>query len=1025
MTYRSIGAFLLAGLALLSSVEASAQQKKDQTLIEAQPLGTALQVLAEEYDLQVLFETAVVANYTAQAIPQGTSCDAALGDLLSGTDLTYEFVNERTVAIREGEEKAVFGDQRGDSDPKNSSPAPVLMAQNQTVQTSERTTTINDGEEPTHDDFEEIVVTGTLLRNANEGASPVLIFDRDSIDQGGFATTQEFVDSLPQHFGGGPNEDSFFQSADLVAARNSTFGTSINLRGLGTSSTLVLINGKRLSAAGGTTGDFVDVSSIPLTAIERVEILTDGASAIYGADAIAGVVNFILRDDYEGAETRLYVGTVTDGNHEELRFGQTFGKSWDRGNVLLSYEYHDRSNLESQDRDFAANSDLSRFGGSNFDGVIGAPANILDPAQGFQPGFSVPPGQDGTALEPDDFLVGVINRNNRRESLDLLPDLERHSIFLSARQSLSKRSEIFGEFQFSRRDFTTISGPPLAQFVFVTPSNPFYVSPIPGAPFMFINYNFGDELGVQIRSGDVENSRGVLGGRFDFGDTWQLEAFGTYNQEQSNTLLQNTVNTARLAEALGTFDLIPEYDPATDGFFNPFSDGGNSPPNTLDFIRGSSEGDIKGEMWTGQIKADGELGEIGGGSVLLAVGAEYRDESFTFSALNDTSTPTPTASMFNTEGDRDVVAVFAELLIPFIGANNELPGIKRLELNVSGRYDDYSDFGSSTNPKIGLVWSTVGGMTFRGTYGTSFRPPKLSDIDEGLQLILERSAVPDPESTTGFSTAIQLAGSNPQLQPEESTAWTIGMQIRPPAIAGFQVDLTYFDIDFEDRISEPSDPFSFVFDPENFGSFFIRDPDDAIVQELQNSPYFLGTPSIRPSEVVLIIDSRIQNFSRTAVSGIDLVGSYSAESTAGLWTFELNGNYLINFENSFQPGAEFVDQVSTVNNPVDLRARAKVSWQRGGWGSTAFINYTDGYRDTLSTPERSVSSWTTVDLQVRYSTAGRTTSDWLDNTVVSLSLSNLFDEDPPFVNNPAGIAYDPNNASPLGRFISLEIRKDW
>ena len=873
--------------------------------------------------------------------------------------------------------------------------------------------------------LEEIIVTGTLIRNANEGASPVFVFDREAIDRGGFATTQQFVESLPQNFGAGPNEDSFFQAADPIAARNSTFGSSINLRGLGATSTLVLINGKRLSVAGGTTGDFVDVSSIPLTAIDRVEVLTDGASATYGTDAIAGVVNFILRDDYEGGETKLRYGTDSGGGQEEVRLGQTVGKRWAKGNFLVSYEYYNRSHLGSEERSFAATSNLTSFGGDNFDGNFGTPANNLDPALGFQPGFSVPPGQDGTSLTPGDFLVGVVNRNNRRDGLDLMPDVERHSVFLTARQKLTTRSQLFGEIQFSRREFVTQAGPPLAQFAFVTAANPFYVSPIPGAPFLFFNYNFRNEFGIQSRSGDVSSYRGVLGGRFDVANTWQMELYGTYNLEESATKLDNTVNIARFTEALGSSDQLPSFDPTVDGFFNPFSDGGDSPQNVIDFIRGSSTGDIEGELWTAHIKADGQLFDVSGGAVQLAVGAEYRDEGFVNAAINDTSSPQPTASMFNTDGQRDVIAVFAELLIPLVGEGSAVPGVERLELSLASRYEDYSDFGSSSNPKIGLVWSPFNGLTLRSTYGTSFRAPKLTDVDEQLQLVLERSSVPDPLSATGFSTAIQLAGSNPDLQAEESTAWTFGLRVNPPSWTGFSLDVTYFDIEFDERIAEPADPFGFVFDPENFGSFFVRDPDDADVQALQNSPYFLGTPSIPPSEIVLVIDSRIQNFARTQVSGVDLNSAYNMETDSGSLSFGLNANYILEFENAFQPGAEFVDFVGTVNNPTDWRLRGNVSWSRNGWNASAFVNYTDSYDDTVSSPERSVDSWTTVDLQLQYETPGGVTPALLGNTVFSINVQNLFDEDPPFVNNPAGIGYDPNNASPVGASIAFQITKDW
>ena len=876
--------------------------------------------------------------------------------------------------------------------------------------------------------IEEIIVTGTLLRNANEGASPVFVLDREAIENTGFATTQQLVQSLPQNFGGGANEGTVFGTE---ANDNIGFGSSINLRGLGADSTLVLINGRRLAAVGGFGGSFTDISTIPLTAIERVEVLTDGASAVYGADAIAGVVNFILRDDYEGAETRLRYGLVTDGGIDELQVGQTLGRSWGSGNLLLSYEYYSRDRLSSEDRSFAADSDLRIFGGDDFSDAFGRPANIIDPAT-RQPAFAVPTGQDGTTLTPGDLLPGVVNLRNLREAIDILPDAERHNVFLTGRQELNKNLELFGEVQYGKREFNTQQRGQTRTRQTVTNANPFFVTPFPGATSIQINYNFLDDLGPRIRFGDVANYRAVLGVRYDFSNNWQAEIFGTHSKEETVSSTINTVNFFRFDEALGNnigsaTDPFPGFDPLVEGFFNPFGDGSNTPKNVIDFVRGRIDSTFEGDLSTAQVKVDGELVEMPGGGVLLAVGAEYREESFERQTLSDVTSLSPVIVDANTSsGQRDVLSVFGELYFPLVGDGNRLPGINRLEVSASVRYEDYNDFGSSTNPKIGVVWAPFQGLAFRSTYGTSFKAPKITDIDEKGQIFLAFPFVPDPLAPPpGFSSAVFLAGSNPTLTAEDSTAWTVGAQVSLLGREGLSLDFTYFNIEYDNRIETPSNPFGFLFDPDTFGTFFQRAPDDTVVQAFFDSPFFIGTPSLPASEIDVILDGRVSNFAATEVNGVDVTLSCDFGASFGYFNFGLNANYIVDFQNAFEPGAELVEFVDTVNSPVDLRLRANASWRHRGWGANMFVNHTDGYDDTLSSPARSIDSWTTIDFQLQYDTSDSFRDSWINGTVFAVSALNLFDADPPFVNNPAGLAYDPNNATALGRQVSFQITKVW
>lgn len=370
-----------------------------QVELEPQPLSDALKSFADQTGLQIMFFSELTDGVQTATLVGDYTADAALDTLLDSSGLTYEYINERAITVRAT--NAVSGDEGGDSDSKNSPPTPVLMAQVQTTEQAARSLQQSDSQSRNDESrvedapLEEIIVTGTNIRGIAPESSPVRTFNREDILNSGAATAQDFIQTLPLNFGGGSNATaSFGLPNDDSSQFNSSLGSSVNLRGLGSGSTLVLLNGRRL-APSSSIGDFVDISLIPASAIERVEVLSDGASAIYGADAIAGVVNFVLRDDYDGVEAAFRYGTVTDGDHDEYRASFTAGKNWETGNALVSYEYFSQDNLSAEDREFSQDAALPN---------------------------------------------------------DLLPGQERHSVLASVRQELSPDFEVFGDLLYSERE---------------------------------------------------------------------------------------------------------------------------------------------------------------------------------------------------------------------------------------------------------------------------------------------------------------------------------------------------------------------------------------------------------------------------------------------------------------------------------------------------------------------------------------------------------------------------------------------
>jgi iron complex outermembrane receptor protein len=319
---------MIAGLSLGSAIAVSAmtatpacaQEARRAYDIPAQPLASALVEFSRQSDVVVTVASRLVRGKEAPALRGSYTAGEALQLLLRGSGLRS----------RPGRNGGFF----------------VEAAPAQTAEAQE--TASSSGDDAETDASQEIVVTGTNIRGAAPIGSPLDVYDRNDFNQSGAATVTQFLDALPQNFGG-QSDDTFSR---VGASFNPSFGTAVNLRGLGAGATLVLLNGKRL-APSGLADQYVDISMIPLTAVERIEVLPDGASAVYGSDAVAGVVNFITSRDYDGADSRLRFGASSNGDAEELRLSQSMGSSWRGGGVVFSAEHYERNNLVSSDRAFS------------------------------------------------------------------------------------------------------------------------------------------------------------------------------------------------------------------------------------------------------------------------------------------------------------------------------------------------------------------------------------------------------------------------------------------------------------------------------------------------------------------------------------------------------------------------------------------------------------------------------------------------------------------------------------------------
>ena len=991
---------LLAGVALLPIAAAAfapdacaqtAQPPQPQT--QADPAGAArnfeiaggsldvaLVAYARQANVQLLYTADLVAGLRTQGVAGRHPPEAALQRLLAGTGIRWS----------------------------RSRPGVIVLRRSSNAQADLGEAT----------EIEEVIVTGSLLRGPGESPSPVTVISRADLDARGAGSVADVLTTLPQSYAGSATPGTLLTLNDTQGS-NSSLSTGVNLRGLGEDSTLVLVNGRRIAGTG-SRGEFADLSTIPGAALERVDVLLDGASALYGSDAVGGVVNVILRRSFDGQETRMRAATA-QGGAEDVTVSHLAGASWSSGSALASYEYQDSSALNSGDRAYTATGDLRPWGGLDYRGIYGAPGNIarFDAGLGaYVSAFAIRPGADGVARTPADFAAGQANLSNRREGVDLLPNQERQTAYARFRQALGPRIEVSGDLRWSDRsyEYASLSGGGLYT---VTAANPYFVSPN-GSTSHLIAYDFGRELGPTLRSGRSRSLATTLGADVALAGSWSLDVYGSWAEEMNYGAQENQINTTFLNEALGSIADNPAtpFSAARDGYLNLFGSGSANNAAVLDFISQGFDRDwARNRVETVNAAMDGVLVTLPAGPLKLAAGANYRRETLRnrSAAFRSGVTPSESALTFRT---REIQAAFVELRAPLVGGDFTLPGVHRLELSLAARTEDYSDFGSTTNPKVGLIWEPVEGLTTRASWGTSFRAPALTELYERVQIGAANLASP-----TGSQLTLINLGGNTELQPEEAESLTVGFEVRRD---GLRFGANYFDILFDDRIGRPaSSNLTTVLSNPSLTPFltFVNPgtnaADLALVQSYLASPFYLQPGQYPSANFRVILDGRWANTGELRTRGVDFNAGYGLELGRHHIDLEASGSYVLEYSRKLTPVAPREQLVDLVGYPADLRLQLAARWSFEDWSGRIGANYVDDYR-TLTNAR--VASWTTVDAQLRWSPSGRFGLDGVD---IALSAQNLFDEDPPFYDNPQGFGFDPANATILGRVVSLQLTKRW
>ena len=866
------------------------------------------------------------------------------------------------------------------------------------------------------DALQEIVVTGTLIRSAGTGAvgSNVIAVDSSDLKATGANNIADMLRDVPQISTLGVSEGS---RVGTGGSTNISYGDSINIRGLSPFATLTLVNGHRVPMAG-TSGSTVDPNSFPSIMLQRVDIVADGASATYGSDAVAGVANLILRRNVEGVEASARYGWA-DG-YKERQLGMLLGHNWGSGQISIGYENSYHSNLNGQDRSFFE-SDQSGQGGANYDSLQCNPGNIE--INGVT--YAIPKG-GVTPATASSLVPNTVNRCDVAKYQDILPEVEHNSVAITADQTITDWLSIYGDAAYARRTYTLAlaqaTGPlevPTTNAYFVAPAGAALspCSPAPGSPLCEqVDYNFINDAGPNAWNiGYSEYLEGTLGLKFKLAHDWEVNVDGTAGKDHDRaTNPTHALDNRTLGAALASSN------PTT--ALNPFG-GANSAAVISSVL--DSRFYAPGETGTQvlEAKADGPILTLPGGALRAAVGAQWHHEEL-FYGFNS-GVPGGADLSLRENLNRHSSAEFVELLVPIFGPDNARPGLQKLDLDIAGRTENYSDFGRTSHPKIGLSWAPIKDWTVHASYGTSFRAPLLSELVGPLKGVFVQT-YSDPLSPTGTSTGYTLGGGNTALRPETATTYSFGVDYEPSR--GTRLSATFFSIDYKNQIASYLSDLTALQQTAQLGSLITRCPSAActalINQYVGPLPVFgpiLANPSV-------FVNGEELNLGRTKAQGVDFQGEYLLPfQAAGTWTVGLTGSVYTKYDVQFTPGGPSFDELNTIGFPLRLRMRGDVGWQMGPATAYVFVNFANSYTNTQVTPNEPISSNTTVDLDVACDMGKLFSNIVTKDLVLTLHVNNLFDKDPPYVNIPIGPngggGFDPQAASPIGRLVSVAIGK--
>ena len=1025
--------------------------------IPPQQLPAALLKFSEQSGVQVTSPGQLVEGKKSPGVVGTYNPARALALLLKDTSLNYDVVDGNTVVIIGPANSRVSRNDLQKTGAAGNAALPPSdgrqlklaqaassdVAQNQGVAGSVGA----DNSPPVASDqqrvaLEEVIVTGSSIKQIEgETALPVQVLKREDIERTGATSVEELFRQVSA-------ADS---AGHAVAAQATGLGgaaiSTISLRGLTSARTLVLIDGKRASVygggSGGASGSSVDISSIPIASIERLEILKDGASAVYGSDAIAGVVNFILRKNFQGAEVSATGGTPTEhGGGQNQTVSAYVGHGdivQDRYNAALGVNFEHDSALLGADRSFATR--YSPGYGNDVTSGFAFPANVAIPAN---PANTVlPKGGTRNPLVPNcspslaDANFPTQCRFDNSPSDSLQPEDRKISVSFNGELAVTGTSQLYTQDSYSQvKTVTTVQPVPLSYQNPLLPGNPYnaylanllatqypgYKNPAvtgnvgafllpptsPYYPTAFatkngingqpLNLIYRDFANGQRRTEDTADTiRFVAGFK---GDTagWDYDSWFLYSQVKVKEDLQ------------AGYALYSEIMPLLDsGVINPF--GPTTDPTALaaaqadtftgqDFATKTSITSVNGRI-------SRELVQLPAGPLSAAAGAELRRETFDFNPVPAIQTGDVTGQGGNVlpeSASRNVESAFVEF---------NAAVVQGLQADAAVRFDNYQGIGNTVNPKGSLRWQPIQPLLVRASAGTGFRAPSLTDLYAAQATSVTSNGTRDPIQCPVFSAnnpacSFQFTtttGGNPHLIPEKSQSYTLGMVIEP--VKDLSIDLDSFWIFLKNQIV-------------NGGLSYAT-----ILQNAQTATQFANLITRNAAGQIVAISQINANLFKTELSGLDIDLKYRLHvGNSGLLSLFGNGTYFYRYVTQ-NPDGTWSSQVDKGLNQVSpnggiisrWRYSATAAYELGPWGVSLTENFQKRYHDaasSISATPRYVSAYETVNGQFFFT--------GLKSFKFTLGVNNLFNRSPPYANYAATTnnfigGYDITYGDPLGRFV--------
>lgn len=871
--------------------------------------------------------------------------------------------------------------------------------------------------------IEEVTVTGSRIARADaESVGPLTTLTAEDITFAAALSVGELLQELP---GAGVSLNS-------NGTQGTSFGvSSINLRYLGSAEgsgnrVLVLVDGHRwVNAAGGRTfRDFVDLNTIPMGLVDSIEVLKDGASAIYGADAIAGVVNIRTRRSIEGIEARLNYGQTSRSDGESLSADLSMGHSFGRVSALLSTSYVNTDPVLTMDRSLTAVAAV-------------APTNPPSSPRGLYllPGVAtraVTRIPDTNGDDPADFRVATLPDdyyNTQAQGVYATGPSERFGVFgrigVEFSDSLSGHIELLYNERKSNQLFSPLLLDLRGSYSITIPAdhpyNPWQTAFTTNSLRL---QRMPVEVGNRNNVQDVETQRIAFGldGEFELAGLWNWDLFASHAKNDATFNAYNQADQDKIALALGPNDRCAANNCVPLNIF------GVMTPQMADYIRYTARNDNGTEQTDVAFNISGSLVDLPAGRVGVAAGVEWREESayddpdaYVNSApefiTNETRTTSSTREP--TRGKYDLWEAYAELAVPLLA---DLPGARALDLSAAVRHSDYSSFGNATTSKLGLAWRPVDDLLIRGTFSEGFRAPSILELYQGQRQTTFQAVDPCNgggaglpgcagvpatynQNQFGSGTLRGTIGGNPDLKPETADTYSVGFAYTPGWAAGMSLTADWYRIEIDEAIASQSAQQLLTLCAQRAGAYCnLVDRD-------------LSTGEVRD------LRQAVLNFSSIEVEGLDVTWRYGFDTPIGRLNAVLDASRLFHFTN-FVPQTDGTVQRTELAGTGDTprstypkwKGSAGLRWEQGPWSGGYKARYIGSSTDVAG---NTLNGGRTDDVVYHDLQLGHHFERF--NSNITLGIDNVLDEMPPIsrANNPMN--FDIYTYDVRGRYYFIRL----